>query len=443
MGRYSAVIVVLALIAGIAVGAWVGASGDAGMASGAHTVESLGVLWLNLLKMTVVPLVFCLLVNGIASVADAAASGKLAARSILVFGVLLAVSTAYACIVLPIVLQLWPVDPVIGRAMVEGATGSAPKAVQPPTLGGWISALAPDNPVGAAASNGTVLQLTVFALFFGFAAIRLPSAQREMLLGVLRAVADAVIIIVRWVLVAAPIGVFALSLGVGLTSGVGVSGLLVQYVVIAAGVTAFIVPMAFLFAVIWGRVSPLKFLAACSPVFATAISTQSSLATLPLMVERSRDALGIPARAANLTLPLAVAIFRMTSPVTNLAVCFFVASVHGIPVGIGQIVAGFFVAIAISVGSVGLPGQVSFVASVAPICAAMGLPIDLLGILVAIEVLPDIFRTLGNVAGDMAATVIAGRGLKESAAPSTAIPGTEAPAAVLGAERHAPPPAPR
>ena len=437
MGRYSAIIVVLALIAGIAVGAWVGASGDAGLASAAHTVESLGVLWLNLLKMTVVPLVFCLLVNGIASVADAAASGRLAARSIFVFGVLLVTATAYACIILPIVLQLWPVDPAVGRAMVEGATGSAPKAVQPPTLGGWISALAPDNPVGAAASNSTVLQLTVFALFFGFAAIRLPAAQRETLLGMLKSVADAVIIIVRWVLVAAPIGVFALSLGVGLTSGVGVSGLLVQYVVIAAGVTALIVPMAFLFAVIWGRVNPVKFLAACSPVFATAISTQSSLATLPLMVERSRDALGIPSRAANLTLPLAVAIFRMTSPVTNLAVCFFVASVHGIPVGIGQIAAGFFVAIAISVGSVGLPGQVSFVASVAPICAAMGLPIDLLGILVAIEVLPDIFRTLGNVAGDMAATAIAGRGLQgdgitETGAASSAGPGSEVPAAASG-----------
>jgi Na+/H+-dicarboxylate symporter len=139
------------------------------------------------------------------------------------------------------------------------------------------------------------------------------------------------------------------------------------------------------------------------------MSSRSSLASLPLMVERARGALGVPERVAGVVLPLAVAIFRMTSPVANLGVIFFCAAVFDVELGVTEIVVGGFVAIAISVGSVGLPGEISFIASVAPISMAMGVPIELLGLLVAVEAIPDIFRTVGNVSGDMAATVIAGK----------------------------------
>jgi Na+/H+-dicarboxylate symporter len=107
-------------------------------------------------------------------------------------------------------------------------------------------------------------------------------------------------------------------------------------------------------------------------------------------------------------LPLAVAVFRYTSPLGNLAVCFFVAALYGLHPGLLQIAAAVFVAFAVSVGSVGLPGQVSFLASVAPICLALGLPVEVLGILVAVEVVPDIFRTVGNVTADLAVTTVLG-----------------------------------
>jgi Na+/H+-dicarboxylate symporter len=408
---------VAALVVGVVAGTMVGVWGSPEMKSATETFESVGVLWLNALRMTVIPLVFCLLVTGIASVADAAATGRLAVRAIAVFAVLLVVATVYACIVIPAVLTLWPVDPVAAANFVAGA-GAAPVApASPPTIGEWLAALAPSNPI-AAAAEGAVLPLTVFAIFFGFAATRLPTPQREPMVNFLRAVADTMIVIVRWVLVAAPLGVFALSLGVGVRSGLGAAGVLLQYLVIACGVTFGVAVMAFLFAAIWGRVGAGRFLNASAPVLAVAFSTQSSLASLPIMVERSRDALGVPAPVANLVLPLAVAVFRMTSPVTNLVVVFFVAAVHGMHLDIGTIISGGIVAIAISVGSVGLPGQVSFIASVGPICLAMGVPIDVLGIFLAVEVIPDIFRTVGNVMGDMAATLIANRPGKAAAASS-------------------------
>jgi Na+/H+-dicarboxylate symporter len=397
---------VLALVIGVVVGAAIRAGGGADLIAAAETFESVGVLWLNALRMTVIPLVFSLLVTGVASVADAAATGRLAGRAILIFAVLLVSATLYAVLILPAVYLIWPLDPDTAAAFVAGAGATPVEPAASPTIGEWLVALAPSNPV-AAAAEGAVLPLVFFAVLFGFAATRLPAAQREPMVGFFRAVADTMIVIVRWVLIAAPIGVFALSLGVGLRSGLGAAGVLLQYIVITSAVTIGVALLAFVFAILWGRANPARFLAGTAPVLAVAFSTQSSLASLPLMVERARDAMGVPERVANLVLPLAVAVFRMTSTVANLAVVFFVAAIYGIDLSMAQIAAGALVAITISVGSVGLPGQISFIASVAPISLAMGVPIDVLGILLAVEVIPDIFRTVGNVTGDLAATVIA------------------------------------
>ena len=118
----------------------------------------------------------------------------------------------------------------------------------------------------------------------------------------------------------------------------------------------------------------------------------------------------MPARVTGVVLPLAVAVFRLTSPVANLAVAYFVAHIYGVEPTPLQLAGGVFVAVAVSIGSVGLPGQISFFASMAPICLAIGAPIELLPILLAVEVIPDIFRTVGNVTGDLAATVVLNRG---------------------------------
>jgi proton glutamate symport protein len=421
------VLTVLALVAGLVVGAAVGAYAPDWLKAATTEFESVGSLWLNALRMTVIPLVFSLLVTGIASVADAAATGRLAVRSMIIFAVMLVVSTVYALVVFPSVYALWPVDPAAGQVFIAGAGGSPVEPAMPPTIGEWLAALAPSNPVAAAAESA-VLPLTVFAIFFGFAATRLPAAQRDPMVGFFRAVADTMIVIVRWVLVAAPLGVFALSLGVGLRSGLGAAGVLLQYVVVTSAVTFGVAFIAFAFALAWGRAHPGRFTSASAPVLAVAFSTQSSLASLPLMVERARDAIGVPQHVANLVLPLAVAVFRMTSPVANLGVVFFIGAVYGVEFTLAQIVAGGFVAIAISIGSVGLPGQVSFIASVAPIAIAMGAPLDLLGILLAVEVIPDIFRTVGNVMGDMSAVVIADRERSSQPAATDAAPPGSQPA---------------
>jgi Na+/H+-dicarboxylate symporter len=208
------------------------------------------------------------------------------------------------------------------------------------------------------------------------------------------------------VLLVAPVGVFALALGVGRQAGFGAAGLLVQYATTVAAVIAIATLFIYIVVAARGRVHVGAFATAVAPVQVVAASTQSSLATLPVMIECARERLGVSPRIASLVLPLAVAVFRYTSPLGNLAVAFFVAAMYGIEPHVLQMIGAILVAFAVSVGSVGLPGQVSFIASVAPICAALGLPVDVLGILVAVEILPDIFRTIGNVTADVAVTVL-------------------------------------
>ena len=403
--------VLLALAAGLAAGAAAQTYGIPGGAGTIALVEGLGQLWLNALRMTIIPLVFALLVTGIASIADAAATGRLALRAVVVFAVLLVGATVYGVAASEGLHALWPIDPEGARLLLAGAPGD--EAVRENVGGGGLAAfltsLAPANPIRAAADDA-ILGVVVFAIVFGFATTRLPGRLRQPLTVFFEAVAETMIVIVHWVLRAAPIGVFALSLGVGLRAGLGAAGVLGHYIALVVLVLVGLILLTYVVAVVFGRVSLGRFARAVAPAQVVAFSTQSSLACLPVMVERAIDRLGVSAATAGLVLPLAVAVFRISSTVANLAVCIYVAHLYGIPLTPGVLFAGAVTALAISVGTVGLPGQVSFFASIAPIALVMGLPLEVLPLLLAVEVVPDIFRTIGNVTADLAAArIVEGR----------------------------------
>ncbi|HST91818.1 MAG TPA: dicarboxylate/amino acid:cation symporter [Brevundimonas sp.] len=403
--------VLVALAAGLLAGAAAQAWGIPGGTGTVAVVEGLGQLWLNALRMTIIPLVFSLLVTGIASIADAAATGRLALKAVVVFAVLLVGATIYGVFASMGLLAVWPIDPEGARLLLSGATGDA--LVRENVGGGGLTAfltnLAPSNPIRAAAEDA-ILGIVVFAIVFGFAATRLPARLRQPLTVFFEAVAETMIVIVHWVLLAAPVGVFALSLGVGLRAGLGAAGVLGHYIALVVLSLIGLILLTYVVATIWGRVSLSRFARAAAPAQVVAFSTQSSLACLPVMVERARDRLGVSAATAGLALPLAVAVFRITSTVANLAVCIYVAHLYGIPLTPGVLIAGSVTALAVSVGTVGLPGQVSFFASIAPIAIVMGLPLEVLPLLLAVEVVPDIFRTIGNVTADLAAArIVEGR----------------------------------
>lgn len=391
-----------ALAIGIALGMAIGGNAP-GVVDGADVVGS---LWLRGLQMTVVPLVVTLLVTGILRTAQMASAGRLTVRSIATMIALLWASAAMAAIVTPALLAAFPL-PEAARAALKGALASAQPTGEVPPFTEFLRALVPTNPV-AAAANDAILPLIIFTLAFAFALTRLSAEQRAPVQSLFAAIADAMIILIGWVLALAPIGVFALGLVVGSRAGVAAFGALGHYVLVVTSVGGVVWISGFLLAWIGGRTGPLTFLRASIPAQAVAISTQSSLASLPAMLTGVRT-LGVGERVADVVLPIAVALFRATGPCMNLAVAIYVAHLMGVELGPVALIAGVAAAAITTMGAVSLPGSISFISSIAPICIAMGVPVEPLALLLAIEVFPDIMRTLSNVTMDMAVTTTIAR----------------------------------
>lgn len=397
----------IALIAGFLGGLALRATGNAALADASDYLVLVGEIWLRALQMTAIPLLSALLITGIAGAGDVAASGRTAARSLtLIIGTVL-VMTALGVAVIYGFLALWPVAPEAREALIAGvgALGGGAPATPPPPLREWLINVIPTNPF-AATAQGAILSIVIFVMLFALAITRLPVERRAPLLSFFDAMLQAMMVMVGWVLKFAPIGAFTLAIGVGLHGGAGAAGAIVQYVLLEVACGVAIILAIYPLAAILARVSPLRFARAVAPVQVVAASTQSSLASLPAMLRAAQGPLGVPPHVAGVTLPIAVSIFKVTSAAMNLAVVLFSAHVLGIPVTAGTLVAGFIVACLVSFGVAGIPGASSFFASVVPIALAMGVPTTLLALLIAVEVIPDLFRTVGNVTADVAVTKI-------------------------------------
>ncbi|WP_299194330.1 cation:dicarboxylase symporter family transporter [uncultured Erythrobacter sp.] len=361
-------------------------------------VALVGTLWLRALQMTIIPLVAALLVLGLSQMVAAASAGKAARRFImLVLGVGVA-GGLFTALVLPLLLNVFAIPQEAAGFVADGATDSQ----EVPGILEFLKSLIAPNIIAAAAET-SMLPLTVFFALFAVAITRLPAAQGKTLLGFFHALANAMLLIIGWVLWIAPLGVAALAFGVGLRSGGGAFAVLGHYILVVSAMGAFILVLAYALAAVMGRVSLLKFAKAVLPAQAVAVSTQSSLASLPAMLD-SASRLGLRSSTSEFVLPLAVAIFRATSVAMNLAVALYVAELAGISVPFTLMLVGIVVALVISIGSVSLPGSISFVVSIGPIALAMGVPIEPLVLLVAVEMLPDVMRTLANVTMNVAVT---------------------------------------
>ena len=385
-----------ALIAGLGLGV---ALGDGGLPEWVReTVALIGSLWLRALQMTIIPLVASLLVLGIAQMIGAARAGSAAVKFlVLVFGVLIA-GGVFTALAMPAVLGAVPIPEAAAGFLTEVPEGEQ----QVPGALDFLASLIAPNMIAAAAETA-MLPLTIFFALFAVAIAKLPEDQGERLLGFFHALANAMLLIIGWVLWLAPLGVLALAFGVGLRSGSGAFAALAHYIVVVSAMGGFILVLAYLLAWLLGGINPLRFASALIPAQAVAISTQSSLASLPAMLDSSTR-LGLQERTSEFVLPLAVAIFRSTSVAMNVAVALYVAALAGVEVSLPLILIGIAVAVIISIGSVSLPGSISFVVSIGPIALAMGVPIEPLALLVAVEMLPDIMRTLANVTMNVAVT---------------------------------------
>jgi Na+/H+-dicarboxylate symporter len=399
--------ILLGLVAGLLTGV-VLKGADASLRDGAIAVaEPIGGLWLDALRMTVVPLVFSLIVTGVASAADAAKAGRFTGRVVITFAVLTFAGALFAAVATPALLAAWPVPAEAGAALRAGLSPTA-EPIETATAGEFLRSFIPANPIQAAAETA-VAPLVVFALLFGFAATRIEPDLKDRIVGAFRAIAQTMLVVVKGVIWLAPFGVFALALVVGARVGLGAAGVLAQYVVVVSAVMVGAVLLLYPLALIGGRIGLGRLLRAGAPAQAVALSTQSSLATLPAMLTAA-ERMGVSEPVRGLVLPLAVSVFRYGSVAANVAVVVYLAQLYGIRLGPPELLLGAAVASVANLAGVGLPAQVSFFAIIAPVCAALGVPLELLPLLLAVETIPDIFRTVGNVSADLIATAFAARG---------------------------------
>lgn len=377
-------------------------AGIVGAASGAPAIVTeiaslVGGLWLRALQMTIIPLVAALLVLGLVQMILAARVGTAARRMLAVMVAVQLAGGAFTSIAMPALLKAFPVPQGASAFLADSPqdVGEVPGVLD------FMASLVSPNIIAAAAETA-MLPLTLFFVMFAVAITRLPQDQGERLLGFFHALGNVMLMIIGWVLAIAPVGVFALAYGVGVQSGGGAFAALGHYVLTVTAMGTFVLMLAYVIAVALGRTGA-GFVSAVLPAQAVALSTQSSLASLPAMLD-SASRLGLRPATSEFVLPLAVVIFRATSASMNLAVVYYIAALAGVEISPAIAVAGILIASVISLSAVSLPGSISFVVSIGPIALAMGVPVAPLALLVAVEMLPDLMRTLGNVTMNVAVT---------------------------------------
>ena len=410
-----AYIVLGSLVAGLLAGAASFRLADGLRESALQIAATTGGIWLDGLRMTVIPLIVALLVTAIAQGAEAVRAGRVAGRSVLWFVIVCTSSAIFGAAAMSLLVDLFPLPQNAASALQASLATLDPSITSAPLpeVADFFKSVIPPN-IFSAAVNDQILPLVVFALLFAIAVTRIKATRRRSLVAFFEAIVDAMLVMIGWVLWLAPIGVFGLAFAVGAGSGAAAFAGLVHYIVLISSLGIVVMLAGYCIAVFAGGVRPVAFAKAMIAPQTVAISTQSSLASLPAMLGSARM-LGTREQVYDVTLPLSVALFRATGPAMNIGVAIYVAHWLGIEIGTTALIAGTAVAAVASYSAVSLPGAISFLSTIGPIAVAMGIPIAPLGLLVAVENIPDIFRTVGNVTLDVAVTAAVDRSTGDEA----------------------------
>ena len=402
--------VLIGLVLGLGLGVAIAVSGNAELQCVPAWIEPVGTLWVNALRMIVIPLVMSAVISGITALPDQRSVGRIGGRALALSLIMLGCASGYAILVGPFVMSLLPIDAAASAAMrasaasaSEGAVQSAQKIVG---FGQWLVDMVPTNPIKAAA-DGSMLPLLVFTVLLGLAIGRTSDDNREVLLRMVRGVLEASLALVRWILVAAPLGVFALTIPLASRLGLAAAGAVVYYVVAISIVLIGFMALLVVAAWIFGRQPPRALMQACLPAQVVAFSSRASIVTLPAMLEGADRVLGLPLAVRSFFLPLAAATFRAGSAIAIPMGVLFMARLYGVELGATQLVTIALMAVVTTFSVPSIPGGTIIV--MVPVLLAADLPVAAVGLLLGVDTIPDMFRTATHVTGDMAAASILSR----------------------------------
>lgn len=379
-------------------------------------IEPLGTVWINAIRMPVLPLIVMMLIASIAGSKDTRQIGTLGARTLLV---MLALLSLFAVIMTPLA-TLWlgglTFDPASTASLREAARFDT-ALLQQVSLREWVLSLVPSNPIRAAA-DGALLPLVIFSLAYGLALSRVPGNIRDVHVRFCQGVAAAMTKIIQWVVVLAPVGIFALSLSVGARLGAAAAGAIIVYVMACAG--ALIVAIALLYVITihvarvpWRTLAP-----ALLPAQTIAFTSRSSLAALPVLLADAQQKLALPPAVAGFVLPFCASVFKPNSPITWPLGAVLVSRLYGIELSATSLLIFAVGSVILSLTVPGIPSGGFFVQ--APLYLAVGLPPEGLGILIAVDFIPDLFKTTLNLTSYASTALLVSRGER-------AVPGAHPP----------------
>jgi Na+/H+-dicarboxylate symporter len=402
--------IVTALVAAVGGGMLIAATGSEALIRGADALVPIGTLWINAIRMTVIPLVVALIVTGVASANDMKTIGSLGGRTLVVFLVLL---IGMAAVVMPIASSVFAAFPDgVRPPLPPGAAEAAAQLASDPrqTFAGWLTSLIPTNPI-AAAADGSMVSLVIFTILAALAITRTAPSTRATLVELFRAVSETMLVLVRWVVLLAPIGIFAMLLPLAAHAGTSLAGAIGLYIAAYSGLTLAMILLVYPVAAFWGKRSMREFARAAFPAQLIAFTSSSSVASLPALVESAEQGLRLPQRVTGFVLPIAVSMFKLAAPVSWTVGALFIGWFYNIPVGIQSLGIVAFTAVFLSFAGPGVPRGAFIILT--PMFVQIGLPPEGIGILIAIDAIPDTFATVLNVTGDLAAATIVAGGERE------------------------------
>lgn len=385
--------VLVALLLGATFGALFPAAGrEAGF---------IGDLFLRLLKMIIIPLIFLSLVDGIASLGDVKAVGRIGGRTLLYYTATTTFAVATGLLLVNLIRP--------GDGLTLGATGEMPEGLA--AAGGgmreFLLRLVPENVIDAMA-RGEVLPVITFAILFG---IFLSGVDESLGRPVTRVVSGALAVIQKLtlaIIALAPIGIFGLIARAVGRSGIElILGLWPYFVtVILSLATHALVTLCLLLRVL-GRRSPLEYARSVLPALATAFSTASSSATLPLSMECAEHEAKLPKGVVSFVLPLGATVNMDGTALYEAVAALTIAQMYGVGLDVPQQLIVLFTALLASVGAAGIPmaGLVMLVI----VLDAVGLPLEGIGVIIAVDSLLDMMRTTTNVWSDLVGTAVISR----------------------------------
>ncbi|MBT8398024.1 MAG: dicarboxylate/amino acid:cation symporter [Gemmatimonadetes bacterium] len=400
-------------IFGAALGAALGLLGRGAEMPGiqvfAEWISPLGQLWMNALQMTVVPLVVTLLLSTMIRPTGARAIGGLGGRALALFLLMLLGAGLLTLVAGSKILGFFPVPSGLLESIqgqLDPAFAQNVQADAPATFLDWLVGLVPPNPLEAAV-RGDLLQVLIFTVLVGAALGRLPEGQRSPLSGVLNSLSEAMLILVSWVLWGTPVGVLSIMLNLTLGAGLAVVGLVALFFFLVCGALVFTTGTLYPLASLLGRTPLKKFAKAALPAQVVAASTQSSIASLPALIEGGKEGLDLPEEATGFVLPLCVSAFKMNQPVSPTLKMLFLAHFFEVTLNLGDMLIFLMGSILLGFTSVGIPrGSPGFTRL--PLYLAVGIPIEGYLLLEVVKQNPvyDACATVLNVTGDMAAATI-------------------------------------